>query len=301
MEIRPVSGPDDQEACFDIFLRSINDLHAKQGQPPTERSDTTWMPESVAHFAAVDPDGLVLAIDGGEPIAFGCAFRRERFWFLAYLFVLPGSQASGVGRAIFESLLPPASERSALNLATVVESKQPVSTMLYSSHGIVPRMPLYWLNELPGPDGLPELPDGLQPRALSLDEHQEGIDRLDRELLGYARPRDHRMWAGEATIARTYIGSDGSIVGYGYLGPDDFLCPVASKDEAITTGIIRDVLTGFPGEIPKVTIQMSGAAGRLLPSLLRAGMRSEEGAQFLYCSNGRVPPPAYLPYAGYLP
>ena len=301
MDIRPASGADDRATCVDIFVRSLNDLRTRHGEPPKDISEMDWMPPSIEHFATSDPDGMVLAIDDGAPIAFGCAVRRERFWFLSYLFVLTGSQGSGVGRAIVEFLLPPSADRSATDLALVVEARQPISTMLYAAYGIVPRVPLYSLSQLSRPEELPDLPDGVTGRPLSVHEHQDAIDRLDRDLLGYARPVDHEMWAREATRARVYLRDDGSCAGYAYLAPDDWLNPVAALDESLTAAIVRDVLTDAPGELRKATIQVSGTAGALLPTLLRAGMRADEGAYLLYCSNGRVPPPSYLMYGGFLP
>jgi GNAT superfamily N-acetyltransferase len=301
MDIRPASGADERAMCVDIFTRSLNGLRDQRGDTVREPGELDWMPPSLEHLAATDPDGLVLAIDAGAPVAFGCAYRRERFWFLSYLFVLPGSQGSGVGRALLETLLPPPAERSSMDLALVVEAQQPASTMLYATYGIVPRVPLYYLSELSRPGELPDLPDGVTGRPLSVDEHQDAIDRLDRDLLGYARPVDHEMWAREAARARVYLRDDGSCVGYAYLAPDDWLNPVAGSDEALTAAVVRDVLTDAPGELGKVTLQVSGTAGVLLPTLLRAGMRAEEGAHLLYCSNGRVPPPSYLMYGGFLP
>jgi GNAT superfamily N-acetyltransferase len=301
VDIRPASGADDRATCVDIFVRSLNDLRERRGEPSKDVSEMDWMPASVEHFATSDPDGMVLAFDDGAPVAFGCAVRRERLWFLSYLFVLPGSQGSGVGRAIVETLLPTPAERSSMDLALVVEAQQPISTMLYATYGIVPRVPLYFLNELSRPGELPDLPDGVTGRPLSVDEHQGAVDRLDRDLLGYTRPVDHEMWAREAARARVYLRDDGSCAGYAYLAPDDWLNPVASSDETLTAAIVRDLLTDAPGELRKATIQVSGTAGVLLPTLLRAGMRAEEGAHLLYCSNGRVPPPSYLMYGGFLP
>lgn len=302
MEIRPVVGPHEQEVCFDIFLKASNELGERLGEPAIEPKDVEWMPASLAHFAATDPERLVFAVEGGQPIAFGCAFQRERFWFISELMVLPESQGSGVGRALMDALLPSEPERSSMTLATVVESRQPVATMLYARYGIVPRVPLYWLSELPSRDGLPEMAKGVEAHPLSLEEHLEAIGRLDRDLLGYTRPQDHQMWARDAERASVYLGRDGSIVGYGYRAPDDWISPVAAADESLTAAIVRDLLEDYPGEVRNVTIGIAGTAAGLLPELLRAGMRADEGgAKLLYCSNGRVPPPAYLLYGAYLP
>ena len=296
-----MSGPEDQRVCADIFVRAMDALHEPQGQPPTDTSDMGWLQESLAYFAESDPEDLVLAVEDGAPVAFGCAMRRERFWFLSYLFVLPDAQAKGVGRALLEHLLPPEAERSSMDLATVVESRQPVSTMLYSRYGIVPQAPLYWMTHLPGIDGLPSLAAGVHARPIEPDTDGEAIDAFDRALLGYARPQDHRMWVRTSETARIFEGDDGSLAGYGYHGSDDWLTPLAARDEALVGGMIRDLLEAHTGPTKDVVVQISGGSAVLLPQLLAAGMRSDEGAQMIYCSTGRVPGPGYLLYAGYHP
>jgi GNAT superfamily N-acetyltransferase len=301
VEIRQVSGLEDQRVCADIFVRAIDNLHERLGQPPMDTSDLEWLPASLAYFAEVDPERLVLAVEDGAPVAFGCAMRRERFWFLSYLFVLPDAQARGVGRALLEHLLPPEAERSSMDLATVVESRQPVSTMLYSRYGIVPQTPLYWMTHLPGIDGLPHLATGVHARPIDLEIDGEAIDALDRALLGYARPQDHRMWVRTSKTARVYLEADGSLAGYAYHGADDWLTPLAARDEALVAGMIRNLLEGHTGSTDDLVVQIAGGSAVLLPQLLAAGMRSDEGAQMIYCSTGRVPGPGYLLYAGYHP
>ena len=301
MEIRQVSGLEDQRVCTDIFMRAMDGLHPRQDQQPMDTSDMEWLPASLAYFAEGDPEGLVLAVEDGAPVAFGCAMRRDRFWFLSYLFVLPDAQGKGVGRALLDHLLPPEAERSSMDLATVVESGQPVSTMLYSRYGIVPQTPLYWMTHLPGIDGLPPLAADLRARPIDLETDGEAIDAFDRELLGYARPQDHRMWVRQSKTSRVYHGHDRSLAGYGYHGSDDWLTPLAARDEALVGGMIRDLLEAHTGATDDVVVQLAGGSVVLLPQLLAAGMRSDEGTKMIYCSTGRVPGPGYLLYAAYHP
>jgi GNAT superfamily N-acetyltransferase len=297
MEIRPVEGAAEREVCFDIFMRAINDLEERRGRDAIDPADMGWMPASIEHLARTDPASLILALDGAEHVAFASSFRREGFWFLSYLFVLPAAQGKGLGRTLLERLLPDEPDRS--HLATIVEAEQPVSAMLYTTVGIAPRVPLYWLDGAPRPGALPDLPDGIASEPLSLERHADGINRLDRELLGYARPVDHVLWAGEASAARAYVDADGELVAYGYRSSDDWIGPVGAPDEELTAAIVGE-LAGAGGD-GSVTVQASGSAGTLLRLLLRAGLRSERGAVLLYSSNGRVPPPSYLQYGGYLP
>jgi GNAT superfamily N-acetyltransferase len=300
MQIRRVSEGE-LDACLDIFLQASNDLERKRGQPPIAPEDVAWMPASIAHLFATDPERLAFAIKDDQPVGLGAAFQRDDFWFLSYLEILPEHQGAGVGRTLLEFLLPPERARASMTLATVVESRQPVSTMLYARYGIVPRVPLYWLGGLRRLEDLPEVSGGVTARPLSVVDHQRAIDVLDRALLGYARPQDHAMWANDADRASVYARDDGSLHGYGYLTQDAWISPAIGTDETVVAAIIRDLLEGYTGDLGHVTIPVSGNAAHLLPALLRSGMRSDEGAQLLYCSNGRVSPPQYLFYAGYLP
>lgn len=296
MDVRPVRGDADIEICFDIYLSAINGVRPA-GTPDVTPDDVVWLPVSLRHFGATDPDRSLFALDGDRPVAFGCAFQRDSFWFLSELMVLPDAQAAGVGRTLLEALLPPEGERPSVTLATTVEAHQPVSTMLYASVGIVPQVPLYWLDNLRDPAVFPALPDGVEAADLDLDVHGEGLDRLDRAVLGYGRRVDHAIWLRDADRARVYREAGGDIVGYGYM-VDGWLCPVASLDELLTAAIMRDLVDGIE-DTSEIIVGVMSNAPALLPLLLAAGMRADEdGAKLLYCSNGRVPPPSYLFYSG---
>ena len=301
MEIRPVEGAAEREVCFDIFMRAINDLEERRGRDAIDPADMGWMPPSIEHLAQTDPESLILALEGGDPVAFASAFRREAFWFLSYLFVLPAAQGNGLGRTLLERLLPDEPTRGSGHLATIVEAAQPVSTMLYASVGIAPRVPLYWLDGAPRPGALPDLPDGISSEPLSRERHADGLDRLDRELLGYARSVDHVLWAGEASAARAYLDADGELVAYGYRTSDEWIGPVGAPNEELAAAIVDELAGAGDGDDGIITVQVSGSAGTLLRMLLRAGLRSEKGAVLLYSSTGRVPRPSYLMYGGFLP
>jgi GNAT superfamily N-acetyltransferase len=301
VQIRRVA-PEELDVCLDIFLQANNDLARKRSDLEIHAQDVGWLLPSIAHLRGTDPERLVFAEDGDEPVGFGAAFQREEFWFLSYLEILPAHQGVGVGRALLEFLLPPERARASMTLATVVEAAAPVSTMLYAGYGIVPRVPLYFLNSLRTLDALPALPSTLVALPLSADRHQRAIDVLDRDLLGYARPQDHAQWSRRADRARVYVREDGSLGGYAYLTEEHgWVGPGMAAGEHLAAAIVRDLLEGFRGDLEDVTIPVLGNAASLLPTLLRAGARSQEGAHDLYCSNGRVPPPHYLLQGGFLP
>jgi GNAT superfamily N-acetyltransferase len=299
-QIRTASTASDRQACGDIFFESMNGLHVERHLPPEDPADDDWLRAALDHFGATDPDSTVLADLGDDPVGFGVAYRRESFWFLAFLFVRPGSQAQGIGRAIIDHLLPPADERAGLTLATTIQAIQPISTALYASFGMAPRLPRYRLSGLRRPAGLPSLPEGI--RSVPLDAGNAGTrDDLDRRVLGYARPQDHAHWLSTGTQGFGYVNPDGGLLAYGYLD-DTYLSPVASEDQLLTAAVVADLL-GRMDAPEKGQASIQGSAGDLLAAMLGAGMRIDDETYFpdIYCSTDpEKPHPAYIAYSSFL-
>jgi GNAT superfamily N-acetyltransferase len=302
MDIR-LGSVDDLDVCLDLWLRAENELGARLGEPPIATDDVEWLPSSLAHLATTDPLRFLLASDGSTAVGFGLAFERDDFWYLSELMVAPEVQGRGIGTALLTALLPDPARRVGMTLATAVESRQPVSTMLYARFGIVPRVPLYWLEGIRDLEALPALPADIDVRPIDLDADADAdaVDRLDEVRLGYARSQDHRMFLREGEGGWIYVAADGTAAGYAYVQPGAWPCPVAARDERFSAAIIRDLISTGRIAADKVTIQIGGDSGTLLPLLTRAGMRSDKGAQLIYCSNGAVPQPGYLHFGGYQP
>jgi len=242
LRYRPVA-PDELETCAHVWRRAIDDYIGRLAQPP--------LPEEVGalvrlytHLQATDPDRFVAAVrpapdgPGGEEIVgFGAAVVRETLWYLSMLFVLPGLQGAGIGRALLDRIGPRDGDGVTAR-GTATDSAQPISNALYASLGIVPRIPLLNLVGTPSSrDAFGELPSGVQ--AVPFEElaagqpggdgHRrlaEAVDDLDRELLGVAHPIDHRFLRVEGRRGWLYIGPDGHVLGYGYTGQVGRVGPV---------------------------------------------------------------------------
>ena len=108
--IRPFTA-EEIPTCSRIFYEAFNDLHARRGLPTEDPADDAWIRTALTRGRRTDPELALLALDDDGPAAFGTAARRNDFWFLSFLFVLPRAQGRGIGRALLEALLPPAAER----------------------------------------------------------------------------------------------------------------------------------------------------------------------------------------------
>lgn len=284
LAIRPATA-DDLPVCAAIWRVSINDYIARLGQPeiPDELGPIMRL---YGHLHATDPERFVVAVRpdvaGERVVGFALAVVRERVWYLSMLFVLPEVQAGGVGRELLERVLPAPGE--GMIRATGTDSAQPISNGLYASCGIVPRMPLLNLAGLPRrPEAFGSLPSGV--RAVPFDEiagngsggHRDlvdAVDRLDREIVGFAHPADHRYLRMESRRGWLYRGPDGAPLGYGYSSEAGRVGPVAVRDADLLGPVLGHLTSAV---VPRGAFSMwlPGDADRAVVPALLAGFRLE--------------------------
>lgn len=304
--LRPIEAAD-LPACREIFYAAGDDLYDARNLARLPRNDRR-MSEFFGHLLATDPERCWLAesedAEGGRTVvAFGMAVRRGRVSFLSFLFVAPGTQARGVGRALLLRCLlldvPRAPDEA---IATCVDSIQPISTGLYASYGIVPRLPILSLAGSLGPTDLPPLPGGITgtPFAQLADGSHgdawlvERLEELDLEALGYGRPMEHRAWRiGERQGVLFRSGDD--VVGYGYAHASGRLGPLYVRDPALLAPALGRLAEAV-SPVGAWSVIVPGCADRALVPLLGIGFRID-GQPGLYCSTSASGPAfeRYLP------
>jgi GNAT superfamily N-acetyltransferase len=284
--IRPVMQ-DELPACASIWRDAINDYAVRLGQveiPP----EVNPLIRLFTHLRSTDPQRFVVATrpDAGREqiVGFASAIVREQLWYLSMLFVLPGLQGAGLGRALMAAVAP--ADRTMIR-AVATDSAQPVSNALYAGEGMAPRMPLLSLTGLPRrPEAFGVLPSGIV--ALAFDEIAAGppdgqghrllvdaIDALDRDLLGVVHPADHRFLRMESRRGWLYRGPDGAPVGYGYAGEAGRVGPVAVRDAALLGPVLGHLTSAV---VPRgaFALWVGGDADRALVPALRAGFRLDQ-------------------------
>ena len=302
LSLRP-AHVDDLAACADTWVAGLDDYGLRVGRPPMPASPASFAP-MLGHLLATDPERFLVATgrdaEGGERVvAFVSALRRAHVWFLAMLFVHPGEQARGVGRALLRAVMPPPGDPAIR--ATCTDAAQPISNALYARHGIVPRLPVLELVGRPDPARLAGLPAGVRavpfevlggsaagaatggagpaagwasgdPGARHL---AEAVAALDRATLGYAHPEDHALLAAIGRHGYLYTTGDGRAVGYGYTSQVGRLGPIAVEDEDLMPGVVGHLL-GAVDPAGVFATWVPGAAGRAVTALLEAGLRIED-------------------------
>jgi hypothetical protein len=308
IRFRPATD-DDIPVCAEVWRVSINDYIVRLNQPEVP-DDLSIIQRHYRHLRSTDPERFVVAtqdepgVSGRERIVgFAVAILREQVWFLSMLFVLPVVQARGLGRGLLRRVLPP--DGDGMARATATDSAQPISNALYALHGIVPRTPLLSLiGNVQRPEAFAALPSGVS--AVPFEEMVEQangdghrrlagvIDSLDRDLLGFERPQDHRYLREQDRHGSLYLGPDGNALGYGYSSASGRVGPVLVRDEALLDPVLGHLLAAVEPRGAFIT-WIPGAADRALVPALRSGLRLEPFPLLLCWDRPPIDFARYLP------
>ena len=282
VRLRPADAAD-LPACARIWRDGLNDYLGRLNQREIP-DDLAALSRLHAHLLGTDPATFLVAVRGELVIAFGSAVRRDDLWFLSMLFVAPGEQGAGVGRALLERILPDDGDPV---LATATDTQQPISNALYAAYAIVPRMPLLSLVGRPtAAEAFGPLPAGVtavpfeELAGKAHDDLAAAVDAIDREVAGFAHPDDHRFVRLEGRRGFLFRNGD-RILGYGYAGESGRVGPVAVRDEALLAPALGHVLTAVEARGASA-LWVPGLADRAVISLLRAGFRLD-GFPVLLC------------------
>ena len=304
-KIRPAAA-DELAVCGAIWRDALNDYLGRLAQPEVP-DDYGPILRLYAHLHGTDPTTFLVAErtagpppappgervsdDGSAIDAFVVVVRRERLAYLSMLFVRPGVQGRGLGRALLDGAMPDDPARVDWR-ATSTDSAQPISNGLYGALGMVPRIPLLRLVGVPnGDEAFDPLPDGVE--AIGFDEIPDAADglgrsaldaelaSLDRDAAGFARAPDHPFHLREGRVGFLFRDRTGAAIGYGYTSEAGRIGPVAVRNEADLGPVIGHLVHAVRPR-GAFGIWVPGSAGGAVVPLLRAGFRFD-GFPVLLC------------------
>ena len=154
--------------------------------------------------------GVVRVAETNEGVSgFATSFERSTVRFLAQMFVLPGQQSSGTGRALLQSVMPD----DGSVLATIA-SPDPRAVSLYIRRGMQPCWPLFDLAV--AVSDLRAVPNSML-SLTAADPDDPQLVEWDTLANGRHRPQDQRYFVERRGGWPFWLERDGHRVGYGYL------------------------------------------------------------------------------------
>ena len=270
---------DDLELGARIFNRAQNDLYRQRGLERTDKPPAVFtVPQG--YILRTDPSRCFVATAGGEVVAYTSSIVRGDAWYFSALFVEPSYQGQGIGRALFELSASGWPRRR----MTIVDAIQPISTGLYTAHGLIPSTPILAFGgtvQIRAPRGL----EASSPTPQDLAE-------IDRAAYGFDRGRDHEFWAtvAEPTVWRR----DGRAVAYSYVSAGGTIGPLAGR----TAGSAALALRAELARHRTVDLEVPGSAAALVETAFAAGLRYSSPPGLLLHSRPQVLPTA-LVISGY--
>ena len=265
--------PEDLEPAVQIVQQAYNDLRLHHGL----RATVPLRPPLFQKFClAEDPSGLWIAEAGSTLIGMGFSWMRERFWYLAQLFVRPDIQAKGVGQALLSRTLHQAERNDATNRALITMAYNTTSTGLYIRNGLYPREPLFRMSapadgRIIGSRGYEVAP--IEPWP----ECQEWLGQIDEEVLGFRRGSHHAFLLGGIATRAVRVEQAGRPAGYAYISADGHIGPLAVAPSADPREVVAAAIRCALEERPKqVSMIVPGRADRVLAAVSELGFRIDE-------------------------
>lgn len=221
---RPARG-DELQRAEELVVRSINDLTERHGFGPM----ATLRPADFQLFSLKDdPDGLWVAEVDDQIVGFAFSWVCGNLWFLAELFVAPDHQSRGIGNELLARTFEHAKKAGATNRGLITFTFNVVSQGLYIRHGLLPRLPIYFVSaereELPTPlEGERLRATPIEPSA----SHLETLARLDLNTLGISREKHHRYLLNDPTMRGVLLHKGDDCIGYAYVSATGHVGPLA--------------------------------------------------------------------------
>lgn len=282
----------DLPAIVDIWYHSEVDEGGGDPLPYPRRP-----PGAFRHLLATAD--VRVAEEGGAAVGFVTLATRGVVSYLTLMYVRAERQSSGIGRALLESVIPPAT-----GVYCTAASTDPRAQALYIRAGMQPAWPSFhlfgevWRLRLPSQDGIEVV------EAQSMDPE---LLRWDREISGQERPQDHLALGDTLPAVPLWFRRAGETIGYGYVhtssdvvlgAPDAFAVgPVGARTPADAVACTLAAVGWVRERARLIRIALPGPHPALAP-LLDAGFRIVYVEEFMSSASEPIFDPRLYCYAG---
>jgi GNAT superfamily N-acetyltransferase len=189
-----------------------------------------------AHLIEHDADGCWIAENDAGPVGIATSLRRESWWGLSSYFVLPGTQGSGVGKALLDAALGHA-EGTARGM--ICASHDPKAYRRYRRAGFTLH-PSVLSRGVVDRSAIPTLLRVRDGTAADVDL----CDEVDRRTRGAGHGVDHELLRGDYPLV---VIDDAAGRGYCYVLPAGGAYLLAATDELTATELLWESLARTSG------------------------------------------------------
>jgi ribosomal protein S18 acetylase RimI-like enzyme len=264
---RPVRA-EELESVERLVVHSINDLSERHGFGPMANARP---PQFQTYSLRDDPDGFWVAEEAGQVVGFAFSWICGSFWFLSELFISPTHQGRGIGNELMRRTLQHAAKAKCMNRALITFTFNTVSQALYIRHGLVPRLPMYFMKATR--EKTPAL------RRVELDavpleaSHLRALVDIDGQSLGIPREKHHKFLINDKGTRGFLLCAAGDRVGYAYISSDGHIGPLAVTRPDYAGPAFRAAMTfALESGSPQLTAFLPGTSDALRVAI-EHGMR----------------------------
>ena len=266
---------EDLEPGVRVVQQAFNELRSRNGLRPVALREPAFQ----RFIHAEDPTGLWVAEAEGTIVGFAFSWMRQRFWYLAQLFIRPDIQARGIGQTLMSRTLEQAARNGAENRALITAGYNMDSTGLYIRNGLYPREPLYRMvapavmlaERVVADSNTMATPLG------PLASERTWLDAAEDAVIGFRRETQHRYMQSIPAMRALRIDAGARAAGYAYVSAEGHIGPMlaapGADEAAVVLTTIREALVGAPKQ---VSLVVPGRAERILAVLSPLGFRIEE-------------------------
>ena len=285
--------------CFQLIARTMNHLFKKSGLKPFKFTATSADPTMV-HFLKVDPEASYVALDAkGAIVGFTQALIRGNEWYLAYLFIDPLYQSTGVGKKLLKLAMEYGRKNGEITRwALSTFAYNPQALAIYSKMGMTPQIPLLVFTR---DWKFGKKPAAIKPKLkLSMEvvtSHKliNRLTKLDIKVRGTARPEEHFFWIDEEKHRLLAFYDDKTLVGYSVVATTSRIGPVtATKPEYLSSMLAMSVNYGLEVGQARQVIFVNGENVEVVQLLLQARFHIAEATVVMaserFSDSGRYVP-----------
>jgi len=269
--------PEEIEEVWRVHVAASNDLMVRRGRPAARPADAPVASDARVGLAS-DPDGYFCAVEEGRIRGMVSALVRGPVWYLSMLFVLPGEQGRGLGRALLERAIAYGRARGT-EIRCTWATLDPRAQARYVMAGMAPRWPIYRLDGDAAAVARLEARAGRDPREREVPCDLRVAEKLTTEVFGHDRAGDLAHWRGDGGEA-VAIERGGEPVAFAYRRGER-IGPAAGRDETALLHAVAAAAAAGTGGGSAVTARVPGACTSLLEALVSSGFRIGEPTLFM--------------------